>query len=185
MLAGCGGGGGNGAAKTYSTAGGRPALDPSKTYTVTLKTNEGSFAFSLDVRDSPDTTASFAALVQRGFFDGTIFHRIVPGFVIQGGDPTGTGTGGPGYETVDLPPADTKYTKGVVAMAKGGNEPPGTAGSQFFVVTADDARLPAEYALLGKVTSGLDVVEKIGALGDANEQPTERVVIRKATLSRS
>ena len=162
----------------------RPALDPSKTYTVTLKTNEGTFAFDLDVKDSPNTTASFAALVRKGFFDGLTFHRIVPGFVIQGGDPSGDGTGGPGYTTVDVPPADAKYTKGVVAMAKGGAEPPGTSGSQFFVVTADDAGLPPDYALLGNVASGIAVVEKVGKLGDPNtEQPTKRIVIEKASLS--
>ncbi len=153
---------------------------------MTLKTNKGTFAFVLDVKNSPNTTASFASLVKQGFFDGTVFHRIVPGFVIQGGDPTGTGTGGPGYTTVDVPPADTKYTKGVVAMAKAGSEPAGTAGSQFFVVTADEVSLPADYALLGTVTSGLGVVEKIGRLGDpATEQPTERVEIQKAALSES
>jgi peptidyl-prolyl cis-trans isomerase B (cyclophilin B) len=181
LLGGCGGGSGG---KSESSASGRPTLDPSKSYTVTLKTNQGTFAFSLDVKDSPNTTASFASLVEKGFFDGTIFHRIVPGFVIQGGDPTGTGTGGPGYSTVDVPPSDAAYTKGVVAMAKAGSEPPGTAGSQFFVVTADDAQLPPDYVLLGKVTSGLEVVEKIGMLGDpATEQPTKRVEIQKATLS--
>jgi cyclophilin family peptidyl-prolyl cis-trans isomerase len=181
VLAGCGGGGG----KT-TTAGERPALDPAKTYVVTLKTNLGSFSFALDVKDSPSTTASFAALVRRGYFDETVFHRIVPGFVIQGGDPTGTGTGGPGYTTVDVPPANAKYTKGVVAMAKGADEPPGTAGSQFFVVTAPDAQLPPDYALLGKVTKGLAVVERIGKLGDPQtEQPTTRVVIRTATLMES
>ncbi len=151
-----------------------------------MKTNQGTFSFALDVEDSPNTTASFVSLVRKGFFDGTIFHRIVPGFVIQGGDPTGTGTGGPGYSTVDAPPSDAKYTKGVVAMAKAGNEAPGTAGSQFFVVTADDARLPPDYALLGSVTSGLSVVEKIGRLGDpGTEQPTTRVVVQKATVSES
>jgi peptidyl-prolyl cis-trans isomerase B (cyclophilin B) len=184
LLAGCGGG----SKKAASTASGRSALDASKSYTVTLKTNKGTFGFSLDVKDSPNTTASFAALVKRGFFDGTIFHRIVPDFVIQGGDPTGTGTGtgGPGYSTVDVPPSGTKYTKGVVAMAKAGSEPPGTAGSQFFVVTADEVSLPPDYTLLGKVTSGLAVVEKIGQLGDpATEHPTERVEIQKATLSES
>ena len=181
LFAGCGGSGGK---KSETAVGGRTALDPSKTYEVTLKTNEGSFSFDLDVKDSPQTTASFASLVKKGFFDGLIFHRIVPGFVIQGGDPKGDGTGGPGYTTVDVPPSDAKYTKGVVAMAKGGSEPPGTSGSQFFVVTGDDARLPPEYALLGKVTSGLDAVERIGALGDpGTEQPTKRVVIEKATLS--
>jgi peptidyl-prolyl cis-trans isomerase B (cyclophilin B) len=183
LLAGCGGGGGK---KTETAAGGRPALDPSKSYTVTLKTNEGSFSFSLDVKGSPNTTASFAALVKKGFFDELTFHRIVPGFVIQGGDPKGDGTGGPGYSTVDVPPSDAKYTKGVVAMAKGGAEPPGTSGSQFFVVTADDAQLPPDYALLGNVTGGLAVVEKIGTLGDPQtQQPTKRVVIQKATLTES
>jgi peptidyl-prolyl cis-trans isomerase B (cyclophilin B) len=177
LLAGCGGGG----KKADST---QATLDPSKTYEVTLKTNEGSFSFALDLKDSPHTTASFAALVRKGFFDSLTFHRIVPGFVIQGGDPNGDGTGGPGYTTLDVPPAGARYTKGVVAMAKGGTEPPGTAGSQFFVVTGDDTRLPPDYALLGKVTSGLDVVEKIGTLGDpSTEQPTERVVIEKATLA--
>jgi peptidyl-prolyl cis-trans isomerase B (cyclophilin B) len=182
VLAGCGGGG----KKSEPGTAGRTALDASKTYTVTLKTNEGAFSFELDAKDSPHTSASFAALVEKGFFDGLTFHRIVPGFVIQGGDPNGDGTGGPGYTTVDVPPPDARYTKGVVAMAKASNEPPGTAGSQFFVVTGDDAQLPPDYALLGKVTSGLDVVEKISRLGDpATEQPTKRVVIEKATLSES
>jgi peptidyl-prolyl cis-trans isomerase B (cyclophilin B) len=181
LLAGCGSGG----KKTETAAGGRAALDPSKTYTVTLRTSEGTFAFDLAVKDSPNTTASFAGLVKKGFFDGLTFHRIVPGFVIQGGDPNGDGTGGPGYTTVDAPPSDTAYTRGVVAMAKGAAEPPGTAGSQFFVVTGADAQLSPDYALLGKVTNGLDVVEKIGGLGDATEQPTRRVVIDKATLTES
>lgn len=151
-----------------------------------MRTNQGTFAFDLDVRHSPDTTASFASLVEKGFFDGLAFHRIVPGFVIQGGDPNGDGTGGPGYTTVDVPPSDARYTKGVVAMAKTGSEPPGTAGSQFFIVTGADAQLPPDYALLGKVSSGLDVVEKIGQLGDpATEQPTKRVVIEKATVAES
>ena len=160
-----------------------PRLDPRKTYTVTMRTNLGTFAFRLDVKDSPCTTASFAALVRRGFFDGTRFHRIVPRFVIQGGDPTGSGTGGPGYSVVDTPPPTARYTKGVVAMAKTGAEPAGTSGSQFFVVTAADAGLPPEYALLGKVTRGLAVVEKIGKLGDAMERPTRKVVIESATVS--
>jgi peptidyl-prolyl cis-trans isomerase B (cyclophilin B) len=178
LLAGCGGGGGP------SSSGGRPPLDPAKSYTVTLQTNEGTFAFSLDVKDSPRTTASFASLVKKGFFDGTIFHRIVPGFVIQGGDPTGTGSGGPGYTTVDVPPKSAQYTKGVVAMAKTQQDPAGTAGSQFFVVTAANAQLPPIYALLGRVTSGLGVAEKIGRLGDPQtQQPTKRVVIQRATLS--
>ena len=161
-----------------------PALEPTKTYTVTAHTNLGVFAFALDVKDSPCTTASFAALVRKKFFDGTRFHRIVPGFVIQGGDPTGTGTGGPGYSVVDTPPASARYTKGVVAMAKTGADPAGTSGSKFFVVTSADAGLPPDYALLGKVTRGLSVVERIGKLGNpANEHPTRRVVVETMTVS--
>lgn len=161
-----------------------PKLDAVKTYTVTVKTNLGIFAFRLDVEDSPCTTASFAALVRKGFFDGTRFHRIVPGFVVQGGDPNATGNGGPGYSVVDVPPADARYTKGVVAMAKTGAEPPGTSGSQFFVVTGRDAGLPPDYALLGKITHGLPVVERIGKLGDPQtEQPTRPVIVRSMTVT--
>ena len=163
-------------------------LDPSKTYTVTVQTNCGDFAFTLDVKDSPNTTAAVAGLVKKGFYDGLTFHRIVPGFVIQGGDPTGTGGGGPGFSTVDKPPHDAAYTAGVVAMAKTQNEAAGTSGSQFFVVTAPDAQLPPDYALLGKVTKGMDVVQAIGKLGDPADQtgtgaPTQTVVMKKVTVS--
>jgi peptidyl-prolyl cis-trans isomerase B (cyclophilin B) len=177
-LAACGGEGGT---KSSCRA---PLLDPARPHTVGVVTNLGSFTIRLDVKDSPCVTASFASLVRKGFFDGTIFHRIVPGFVIQGGDPTGTGTGGPGYTVRDAPPANTRYTKGVVAMAKTSSEPRGTAGSQFFVVTAPDARLSADYALLGKVTTGLKVVERIGRLGNpATERPTRRVAVLHMTVS--
>jgi peptidyl-prolyl cis-trans isomerase B (cyclophilin B) len=161
-------------------------LSPSKTYDVTFKTNCGSFTIRLATKTSPATTASFAGLTGKGFFDHTIFHRIVPGFVIQGGDPTGTGTGGPGYTTIDPPPASTRYTLGVAAMAKSAADPAGASGSQFFVVTAPDAGLPPEYAVLGKVVRGLAVVQKIGKLGDpasgGEGTPTETVEIEKATL---
>jgi cyclophilin family peptidyl-prolyl cis-trans isomerase len=158
-------------------------LDPAKTYDVRFQTNCGSFTIRLAVKASPATTASFASLVQKGFFDGTVFHRIVSGFVIQGGDPTRTGQGGPGYTTVDPPPASTRYTLGVVAMAKTGAQPPGTSGSQFFVVTAQDAQLTPDYAVLGAVTGGKDTVARIGMLGDAaTEEPTETVEIEHATL---
>jgi peptidyl-prolyl cis-trans isomerase B (cyclophilin B) len=153
-------------------------LDASKTYTATVKTNCGTFAFKLDVKAAPNTSASIAYLAGKHFYDGTVFHRIVPGFVIQGGDPTGSGSGGPGYSTVDKPPSDTKYTTGVVAMAKTGDEPPGTSGSQFFVVTGKDAGLPPDYAVVGKVVDGLDVVKRIGKLGDQSEQPTTTVEIQ-------
>jgi cyclophilin family peptidyl-prolyl cis-trans isomerase len=194
LAAGCGGGKKETATATTteatesSSGSSARALDPNTTYTVTLKTNQGTLAFDLDVKNSPHTAASFAALVKQGFFDGLTFHRIVPGFVIQGGDPNGDGTGGPGYTTVDPPPSDAKYTKGVVAMAKTAAEPPGTAGSQFFVVTGADIGLPPDYALLGRVSSGMDVVEKIGKLGDPSDPngvPTKRVVIEKATLTES
>jgi cyclophilin family peptidyl-prolyl cis-trans isomerase len=159
-------------------------LDPAKKYTVTLQTNCGSFSIDVAVKTSPATAASFVNLARKGFFDHTIFHRIVPGFVIQGGDPTASGLGGPGYKTVDKPPASTKYTLGVVAMAKGADEPAGTSGSQFFVVTAQDAGLPPDYAVLGEVTKGLDVVNHIGELGDpGTEQPIQIVEIQKATVS--
>jgi len=159
------------------------ALDASKSYDVVVQTNCGSFTIHLAVKTSPATTASFVSLVRKGFYDGTVFHRIVPRFVIQGGDPTASGTGGPGYSTVDRPPPSTRYTLGLVAMAKTGSEAPGTSGSQFFVVTAKDAKLPPDYAVLGTVTRGLRVVERIGRLGDpATEQPTEIVEIRKATV---
>jgi peptidyl-prolyl cis-trans isomerase B (cyclophilin B) len=190
-LAACGGGGGSGDkerrhAETCPTQGGKvsfPLLDPSKPHTVYVLTNLGSFSFRLDVEDSPCTTSSFAALVRKRFFDGTRFHRIVPGFVIQGGDPTATGTGGPGYTVVDVPPANALYTEGVVAMAKSGPEPPGTSGSQFFIVTGDDAGLPPEYAILGVITKGLRIVERIGRLGDASEHPTRKVVVLRMTLT--
>jgi peptidyl-prolyl cis-trans isomerase B (cyclophilin B) len=188
-LAGCGGGGGNSEGSTESkcpTNGKQvtfPILDPAKQHTVNVRTNLGSFAFRLNVKDSPCTTSSFASLVRKRFFNGTKFHRIVRGFVIQGGDPTGTGSGGPGYTVVDVPPDDAAYTRGVVAMAKTGAEPAGTAGSQFFVVTGKDAMLPPDYALLGTVSSGLDVVLRIGMLGNAAEQPTQKVVVQRMTVT--
>jgi cyclophilin family peptidyl-prolyl cis-trans isomerase len=164
------------------------ALDPKATYDVVLKTSCGEFTIRVDQKTSPRTAASFTALAESGFFDGTTFHRIVPGFVIQGGDPTGTGTGGPGYSTRDRVPRSATYTRGVVAMAKTQTEPPGTAGSQFFVVTAGDAGLPPEYALLGRIVKGQEVVDAIGELGDPASGgagvPLQPVVVDKATVRR-
>jgi cyclophilin family peptidyl-prolyl cis-trans isomerase len=186
-LAGCGGGPKQQAATTCPTTDKQvtfPLLDRSKAYTVGVLTNFGRFDIRLDVRDSPCTTSSFAALVRKGFFDGTRFHRIVRGFVIQGGDPTATGQGGPGYTVQDVPPANATYTRGVVAMAKTNAEPPGTSGSQFFVVTGADVGLPPQYAILGTVTKGLPVVERIGKLGNpANERPTRKVVVQRMTVT--
>jgi cyclophilin family peptidyl-prolyl cis-trans isomerase len=161
------------------------SFEAGKTYDVVVNTNKGSFTFELATKTSPCTTASIAGLIKKGFFDGLTFHRIVPGFVIQGGDPEGNGMGGPGYSTVDAPPADTQYVKGLVAMAKAGPEPAGTSGSQFFVVTGANVGLPPEYAVLGRVTDGLDVVEAIGKLGnpsDPSGAPTERIEIKNMEL---
>ena len=164
-----------------STAPSAP-LDQSKTYALIFETNCGSFTVTLDTKVAPNTAASLVALAKAGYFDDTIFHRVVPNFVIQGGDPTQSGSGGPGYTTVDVPPSDATYTKGTVAMAKSGAEASGTAGSQFFVVTADDAGLPPEYAVVGKVTDGIETVEKIGALGIADGPPSQPVVISSVTV---
>ena len=161
-------------------------LDAAKTYRLVFETSCGSFTVTLDQKLAPKTAASLVSLTRKGFYDELVFHRIVPGFVIQGGDPTQAGGGGPGYSTVDKPPATTTYTKGVFAMAKSGAEAPGTSGSQFFVVTAADAGLPPDFAVVGKVSAGLDVVERIGALGDpATEKPLQPVVIDKVTVQES
>jgi peptidyl-prolyl cis-trans isomerase B (cyclophilin B) len=162
-------------------------LDPAKTYTLTFDTSCGSFTVTLDQKLAPKTSASLVALAGDGYFDDTIFHRVVQGFVIQGGDPTQSGSGGPGYSTVDAPPSDAKYTKGVVAMAKSQVEAPGTAGSQFFVVTGDDAGLPPDYAIVGTVTDGMDTVERIDALGvpGGDGLPTKPVVVNSVTVAES
>jgi len=160
-------------------------LNPARTYTVRMVTNCGEIDIRLGVAQAPKTTASFASLVRKHFYDGLTFHRIAPGFVIQGGDPTGTGTGGPGYSVIEKPPADARYTRGVVAMAKTQTEAPGTSGSQFFIVTAADAQLPPQYAVVGNVIRGDGVVTRISAIpigGSTGEQPQQPVVIERATL---
>lgn len=160
-------------------------LDPSATWVANLDTSCGMFAIKLDVKDSPKTTGSFASLARLGFYDGLTFHRIINGFVIQGGDPRGDGSGGPGYKTVEPPPSGTRYTRGTVAMAKQEIEDPGTAGSQFFIVTGDDAGLPADYALLGKVSSGQDTVDRIGVVGvdpSSDGRPLQPVLIRSVRV---
>jgi cyclophilin family peptidyl-prolyl cis-trans isomerase len=152
---------------------------------LVVKTSCGMFTITLEPQTSPNAVASFVALAEDDYFEGTYFHRIVPGFVIQGGDPTGTGTGGPGYTTVDTPGNATTYARGVVAMAKTPAEPRGAAGSQFFVVTGEAVQLPPDYAVIGRVTKGLDVVERIGELGDpTTEIPTQPVVIDEVLVER-
>jgi peptidyl-prolyl cis-trans isomerase B (cyclophilin B) len=154
-------------------------LSPSKTYVATIATSCGSFEITLDVKDSPRTSASFASLAGKRFYDATTFHRVVPGFVIQGGDPKGDGSGGPGYKVVEAPPKNVRYTPGVVAMAKTQFEASGTSGSQFFVVTGTKYQFAPEYAVLGKVSGGRQTVDRIAAV-DANPQsgaPVSPIVI--------
>ncbi|MGH3072327.1 MAG: peptidylprolyl isomerase [Gaiellaceae bacterium] len=160
-------------------------LDADTTYKLAVETSCGDFTIELDQKLAPNTVASLVSLARGGFYDGTTFHRVVPGFVIQGGDPTGTGSGGPGYSTTDAPPAGTQYTAGVVAMAKAGAEPPGTSGSQFFVVTAPDAGLPPDYAVVGNVVEGMETVSAIEALGLGDGPPSQTVVIEKVTVEES
>lgn len=153
---------------------------------VVFETSCGSFTVTLDPETNPKTAASFQYLAENGVYDDTLFHRVAPGFVIQGGDPTGDGTGGPGYSITERPPSDLSYTRGLVAMAKTSAEPPGTSGSQFFIVTADaDAGLPPDYAIAGEVTDGFDTVEAIEALGGgpgSDGPPSQPVITETATV---
>jgi peptidyl-prolyl cis-trans isomerase B (cyclophilin B) len=182
-------------AKIPSTAGSRKMaygsapdqrLDPKKRTVVHMQTSCGAFDVALDVAHSPKTSNSFAFLVRSHFYDGLVFHRISPDFVIQGGDPKGDGSGGSGYQVVEPPPAGFKYKKGTVAMAKGSSDPPGASSSQFFVVATDRGQsvLTPEYAVLGTVTKGMDVVAKIMALATGDMSPPKAYAyIESATLS--
>ena len=163
-------------------------LSKSKTYVATVSTTCGDFEITLDAKRAPVTGGSFKYLADQKFFDGTTFHRIVADFVIQGGDPAGDGSGGPGYSVEEAPPSSLKYTEGLVAMAKTQTEPAGTSGSQFFVVTgAGAASLTPDYALLGEVTKGMDVATKIGGIeADPNTgAPVSPVVIKSITVEES
>jgi peptidyl-prolyl cis-trans isomerase B (cyclophilin B) len=163
-------------------------VKPGEKLTAVVKTNCGTFDIALATKEAPITTNSFAYLAEKGFYDELTFHRIVPGFVIQGGAPSGSSApgpgGGPGYKVVEEPPKNFEYTEGVVAMAKSGIEPPGTSESQFYVVTGENAGLPPEYAVVGKVSKGLNVVQTIGKLGTPTEEPTQPIVIEKMTIER-
>lgn len=165
-----------------------PAGKLSGPATAVVETSCGSFEIALDTEVSPRTASSFANLAEQGFYDGTTFHRVQRNFVIQGGDPLGDGTGGPGYSVDEPPPDDTSYLRGTVAMAKSPAEPPGRSGSQFFIVTAPaDAGLPPDYAVLGEVTEGFETIERIEELGEADGSdapPTAPVVIERITIER-
>ena len=173
--------------RQYTT---QPAMqiDPAKTYTGVLQTNKGSIEVELFPEDAPVTVNNFVCLAQDGYFNDTPFHRIVKGFVIQGGDPTGTGSGGPGYQFADEPIA-RDYERGTLAMANAG---PNTNGSQFFVVLEDlRGKLPKNYTIFGRVTEGMDVVDAIantptrtGRSGE-NSTPTEPITLENVTISES
>lgn len=155
-------------------------IDTSKTYTAVLDTNHGEITLELDAGRSPLTVNNFVFLAREGFYDGVIFHRCIPGFVIQGGDPTGTGRGGPGYRFRDELDGAGTYTRGTVAMANSG---PNTNGSQFFICVAD-VGLPHSYTIFGEVTSGLDAVDAILAVPtDGADRPKQDCVIRTVTIT--
>ncbi len=164
-------------------------IDPAKTYTAVMETSCGTVEIELADEISPNTVNSFIFLAREGFYEGRTFHRIVDTFAVQGGSPRDDGSGDVGYQVVDPPPADFKYEKGVVAMAKAGHEPPGTADSGFFIVPGEGSLgLPPDYAVLGRVTSGDDTVQKLSKIPTTDngrgEQslPTQRVFIVKVTI---
>ncbi len=167
--------------KQYSTP---PELtiDLRKVYTATLDTNHGEIVIELDVVRSPQTVNNFVFLAQDGFYDGVVFHRVIENFMIQGGDPTGTGMGGPGYKFRDEIEGAGSYNRGTVAMANSG---PHTNGSQFFICHTDTG-LPHSYTIFGKVTSGMDTVDSIATTStDGSDRPQSDVVINTVTITES
>lgn len=165
-------------AKQYDTA---PDLeiDLDTTYIAKLETNHGDIEIEFDPVRAPLAVNNFVHLARDGFYDGVIFHRVVPGFVIQGGDPTGTGRGGPGYKFRDELEGDGSYSRGTVAMANAG---PNTNGSQFFICL-DDVGLPHQYTIFGHVTSGMDAVDAITAVPRRGEKPVEDAVVNSVTIT--
>jgi cyclophilin family peptidyl-prolyl cis-trans isomerase len=158
-------------------------IDPAKRYTATMQTSKGTMTIALDPVAAPRAVNSFVFLARYHYFDGIVFHRIIPGFVLQGGDPTGSGRGGPGYQFADELPPPGRYEIGSLAMANAG---PDTNGSQFFVISGNDGvRLPPSYSLFGKVVAGLDVVGAIDAVGTSSGKPKEKVTIVSVEISES
>ena len=159
-------------------------IDPAKRYTATIDTSLGELVVALDAASAPQTVNNFVFLALHHYYDGVIFHRIINGFMCQGGDPTGTGTGGPGYRFNDELPKPGRYEIGSVAMANAG---PHTNGSQFFIVSGPSGvGLPPLYSLFGKVVKGLDVVEAMQRVGtDSRDRPHDDVVINSVTISES
>jgi cyclophilin family peptidyl-prolyl cis-trans isomerase len=155
-------------------------IDPNRRYIAEMVTSKGTIRIALDPLAAPNTVNSFVFLARYHYYDGIVFHRVIPGFVLQGGDPTGTGSGGPGYQFEDELPKPGRYELGSLAMANAG---PNTNGSQFFIISGPSGvRLPPQYSLFGKVVSGLDVVADIDGVGTKSGTPTERVVIESVTI---
>jgi cyclophilin family peptidyl-prolyl cis-trans isomerase len=158
-------------------------IDPSKRYVATMTTNKGTMTIALDAAAAPKTVNNFVFLSRYHYYDGVVFHRIIPGFMCQGGDPEGSGRGGPGYRFEDELPAPGRYEVGSLAMANAG---PNTNGSQFFIVSGPDGvGLPPSYSLFGKVVKGLDVVSAIESVGSRSGAPAEDVVIESVTVTES
>ena len=158
-------------------------IDPAKRYAAEMVTSKGTMTVALDPIAAPNTVNSFVFLARYHYYEGIVFHRVIPGFVLQGGDPTGTGTGGPGYRFADELPAAGRYELGSLAMANAG---PDTNGSQFFIISGPDGmRLPPQYALFGKVVAGLDVVADIDSIGTRSGKPSELVTIESVTITES
>jgi cyclophilin family peptidyl-prolyl cis-trans isomerase len=156
------------------------SIDLDKSYTAALDTTHGEIVIELDPARSPLAVNNFVFLARDGYYDGVGFHRVIENFMIQGGDPTGTGTGGPGYKFRDEIEGTGTYSRGTVAMANAG---PNTNGSQFFICHAD-VGLPHSYTIFGKVTSGINVVDSIATTAtDRNDRPDEDAVINKVTIS--
>jgi len=155
-------------------------IDPGKSYRATLDTNHGEIVLDMDAANSPLTVNNFVFLARQGFYDGVIFHRVIPGFMIQGGDPTGTGRGGPGYRFRDELEGPGKYTRGTMAMANAG---PNTNGSQFFIMHADYP-LPHSYSIFGKVVSGIETVDSIASVDTGPmDRPSQDCVINSVTIA--
>jgi cyclophilin family peptidyl-prolyl cis-trans isomerase len=155
-------------------------IDLDKGYIATLDTNHGEIVIELDPARSPQTVNNFVFLARDGYYDGVIFHRVIENFMIQGGDPTGTGTGGPGYKFRDEIEGQRSYSRGTVAMANAG---PNTNGSQFFICH-NDVGLPHSYTIFGKVTSGMEAVDSIATTStDRGDRPESEVIINKVTIS--
>jgi peptidylprolyl isomerase len=156
-------------------------IDVDKRYTAEMVTSEGTLTIALDPIGAPNTVNNFVFLARYHYYDGVIFHRIIPGFVLQGGDPTGTGRGGPGYRFADELPKPGRYELGSLAMANAG---PDTNGSQFFVISGPQGiRLPPQYALFGKVVNGIEHVSTIDAIGTGSGTPKKKVTIESVTIT--